>query len=338
MVCIFARNPMGIKDDNNWQDEIRQAFRDPSILAAHLGLSLQQLAPLPPAGGFPLLVPRGFADRMAKGDPRDPLLRQVWPDVSESVMQANEMSDPVGDLSARKVPGLLQKYQGRALVVATGACAVHCRYCFRQNFPYDESARSQDEWRAQLEAIRQDLSLHEVVLSGGDPLSLPDSVLEKRIADLGAVEHLATLRIHTRLPVVVPSRVTSELCRILSNTWLRKVVVLHANHASEIDASVVAAVSRLRDAGATVLNQSVLLAGVNDSAEALQNLSHALWNAGVLPYYLHALDRVRGSSRFSVPDDDGIRLIETLRARLPGYLVPRLVRELEGAESKTPLG
>ncbi|MEN9308675.1 MAG: hypothetical protein RL173_2607 [Fibrobacterota bacterium] len=338
MGSIFARNPMGIKDDNNWQDEIRQAFRDPSDLASHLGLSPSQLPALPEDSTFPLMVPRGFADRMAKGDPHDPLLRQVWPERSESVMQADELSDPVGDLSARKAPGLLQKYQGRALVVATGACAVHCRYCFRQNFPYDESARSHDEWTAQLDSIRQDLSLREVVLSGGDPLSLPDSVIERRLADLGEVEHLATLRIHTRLPVVVPSRVTAGLCRILSNTWLRKVVVLHANHASEIDASVASAVSRLREAGATVLNQSVLLAGVNDSVYALEGLSHALWSAGVLPYYLHALDRVRGSSRFAVPDDDGIRLIETLRTRLPGYLVPRLVREVEGAESKTPLG
>jgi len=329
---------MGSKDDNNWQDEIRQAFRNPSDLAVHLGISLDRLPPLPVDLGFPLLVPRGFADRMVKGDPNDPLLRQVWPERSESVTQADELWDPVGDLAARKVPGLLQKYHGRALVVATGACAVHCRYCFRQNFPYDESARSQEQWRAQLDSIRQDPSLHEVVLSGGDPLSLPDSVLERRIADLGAVEHLATLRIHTRLPVVVPSRVTAELCRILSNSRLRKVVVLHANHASEIDAGVVSAVARLREAGATVLNQSVLLAGVNDSVEALQNLSHALWNAGVLPYYLHALDKVRGSSRFAVADDDGIRLIDSLRARLPGYLVPRLVREVEGAESKTPLG
>jgi L-lysine 2,3-aminomutase len=329
---------MGIKDDQNWQDEIRQAFRNPSDLAAHLELAMEELPSLPADSRFPLLVPRGFADRMAKGDPHDPLLRQVWPEQSESVTQEGELADPVGDLSARKAPGLLQKYHGRALVVATGACAVHCRYCFRQNFPYDESARSQDEWSAQLESIRQDPSLHEVVLSGGDPLSLSDSVLEKRIADLGAVEHLATLRIHTRLPVVVPSRVTSELCRILSNTWLRKVVVLHANHASEIDASVVSAVTRLREAGATVLNQSVLLAGVNDSVGALERLSHALWNAGVLPYYLHALDRVRGSSRFAVDDEDGIRLIESLRTRLPGYLVPKLVREIEGAESKTRMG
>lgn len=328
---------MGIKDDQIWQDEIRQAFRNPSDLASHLGLSLDRLPVLPEGGEFPLLVPRGFADRMTKGDPHDPLLRQVWPERSESVTQAGELSDPVGDLSARKAPGLLQKYAGRALVVATGACAVHCRYCFRQNFPYDETARSHDEWLAQLGAIRQDPSLHEVVLSGGDPLSLPDSVLEKRVADLGAVEHLATLRIHTRLPVVVPSRVTSDFCRILSNSRLRKVVVLHANHAAEIDAPVASGVARLREAGTTVLNQSVLLAGVNDSVDALENLSHALWNAGALPYYLHALDKVQGSSRFSVADIDGIRLIETLRKRLPGYLVPRFVREIEGASSKTPL-
>lgn len=324
--------------DQNWQDEIRDAFRNPSDLARYLGLSMEQLPPLPVGSDFPMLVPRGFADRMAKGDPSDPLLRQVWPDESESVTSGTELADPVGDLAARKVPGLLQKYAGRALLVATGACAVHCRYCFRQNFPYDESARSREQWLSQLAHLREDSSLHEVVISGGDPLMLPDSVLEGRISDLGSIGHLATLRIHTRLPVVVASRVTDALCRILSSTRLRIAIVLHANHPSEIDASVARAVSRLREAGATVLNQSVLLAGVNDRVTTLEHLSHALWKAGALPYYLHALDRVRGSSRFAVPDQDGIRLIEGLRARLPGYLVPRLVREIEGDASKTPLG
>lgn len=324
--------------DSSWQDELRDAFRNPSDLAAFLDVGMDLLPPVPERTRFPFLVPRAFAGRMAKRDPLDPLLRQVWPDTSESVIGEDERADPVGDLSARKAPGLLQKYAARALVVATGACAVHCRYCFRQNFPYDEAATSPARWQEQLDAFRAAPSLREAVLSGGDPLVLPDSVLASRIADLESIPHLKTLRIHTRMPVVLPSRITPEFCRILSRTRLRAVLVLHANHASELDGSVADSTARLRAAGATVLNQSVLLAGVNDSADALESLSLALWDAGILPYYLHALDRVEGSSRFLVPDDDGIRLVAELRRRLPGYLVPRFVREIEGEESKTPLG
>lgn len=329
---------MDTTSEPTWQEQLRDAFREPSELAAFLNTPLDRLPPLPRSGSFPLLVPRGFANRMRKGDPLDPLLRQVWPDASESVTAPEELSDPVGDLSSRKAPGLLQKYASRALVVTTGACAVHCRYCFRQNFPYDESATSPSRWAAQLDAFRADASLREAVLSGGDPLVLPDSAFAARVADLESVAHLSTLRIHSRLPVVLPSRITSDLCRILSTSRLRVVVVAHANHPSEIDSSVASAIARLRGAGAVVLNQSVLLAGVNDSADALENLSLALWDAGAMPYYLHALDRVEGSSRFRVADADGIRLIEELRRRLPGYLVPRFVREIEGEPSKTPVG
>lgn len=323
---------------HTWQGEIRTAFRDPAELARHLGLGLDQLPALASTDTFPLLVPRSFADRMAKGDPRDALLLQVWPDRLESVVDECESSDPVGDLGARKAPGLLQKYAGRALVVTTGACAVHCRYCFRQNFPYDESARSQAQWETQLEAIQGNAALREVILSGGDPLTLPDPVLESRIADLESIPHLDTLRIHTRLPIVVPSRMTDEFCQTLAGSRFAKLVVLHANHPAELDDSVRAACAKLRATGSTILNQSVLLRGVNDAPDILERLSRRLWECGILPYYLHALDRVSGSSRFQVPDDDGIRLIETLRSRLPGYLVPRLVREIEGAPGKMPVG
>lgn len=323
---------------NIWQEEIRSAFRNPVDLAAFLGLSMPQLPRVRPDGVFPTMVPRPFAERMRKGDPLDPLLRQVWPDATESVATPAESLDPVGDGGARMAPGLLHKYAGRALVVATGACAVHCRYCFRQNFPYDEAARSQEQWANQLDAFRQDLSIREVILSGGDPLSLPDAVLAARIADLESIPHLETLRIHTRLPVVVPSRVTDDFCQILSRSRFAKVVVLHANHPAELDAAVGAACADLRATGSTLLNQSVLLRGVNDDAVVLETLSRRLWECGVLPYYLHALDRVSGSSRFLVPDEDGIRLVETLRSRLPGYLVPRFVRETEGEPAKMPVG
>lgn len=329
---------MDTASEPTWQDQLRDAFRKPSELAAFLELPLDRLPQPPESDTFPLLVPRGFASRMRKGDPLDPLLRQVWPDAAESVATPDERPDPVGDLLSRKAPGLLQKYASRALVVTTGACAVHCRYCFRQNFPYDESATSPSRWAAQLDAFRADASLREAVLSGGDPLVLPDSFLASRVADLESVAHLSTLRIHSRLPVVLPSRITPDLCRILSTSRLRVVVVVHANHPSEIDSSVAAAISKLRETGAVVLNQSVLLAGVNDSADTLEKLSLALWDAGAMPYYLHALDRVEGSSRFHVADADGIRLIQELRRRLPGYLVPRFVREIEGEPSKTPVG
>jgi L-lysine 2,3-aminomutase len=321
--------------ESSWQQGLREAFRDPKALADHLGLSLDRLPPLPATLDFPFLVPRPFASRMKAGDPEDPLLRQVWPHHGEMDAAPGERDDPVGDSSAALEPGLLRKYHARALVVATGACAVHCRYCFRQNFPYLESPPS--EWARHLARLRAETGLRECILSGGDPLNLTDSVLEKWIGDLESVPHLRTLRIHTRLPVVLPDRVTPDLCRNLSQSRLRAVVVLHANHPSEIDDDVAAAAGRLRDAGAQVLNQSVLLAGVNDDVSVLEELSLRLWDAGILPYYLHALDPVRGSSRFAIPDARAIAISADLRARLPGYLVPRLVREIEGSDSKTPL-
>jgi len=321
--------------ESSWQQGLREAFRDPKALADHLAIPMQDLPPLPQVTAFPFLVPRPFAARMRTGDPADPLLRQVWPDLSEGDVLDGERVDPVGDSASALEPGLLQKYNARALVVATGACAVHCRYCFRQNFPYDESPPA--EWGRHLARLKEETGLRECILSGGDPLTLTDSVLRSRIEDLDSAPHLRTVRIHTRLPVVLPDRVTPDLCATLSRTRLRVVVVLHANHPNEIDGEVAVAASRLREAGVQLLNQSVLLAGVNDQASILEDLSLRLWDCGILPYYLHALDPVSGSSRFSVPDGQAIELASDLRVRLPGYLVPRLVRELEGADSKTPL-
>jgi EF-P beta-lysylation protein EpmB len=324
--------------ESSWQQGLREAFRDPKALADHLSIPMDRLPTLPEGptlANFPFLVPRPFAARMRQGDPSDPLLRQVWPDPRETESAPGEREDPVGDASAALEPGLLRKYHARALVVATGACAVHCRYCFRQNFPYQESPPA--DWARHFARLGAETGLRECILSGGDPLTLTDSILERMVGDLGSLSHLRTLRIHTRLPVVLPDRVTPDLCRILSGTRLRVVVVLHANHPAEIDGSVAAAAGRLRRAGAQVLNQSVLLAGVNDDTSVLEELSLALWDAGILPYYLHALDPVKGSSRFSVPDARAVGIYDDLRGRLPGYLVPRLVREIEGADSKTPL-
>jgi EF-P beta-lysylation protein EpmB len=321
--------------EETWQTGLREAFRDPRDLAALLGLELGALPPLPPAGAFPFLVPRPFAALMRPGDPRDPLLLQVWPAVSEGSVSEGELSDPVGDGPASLAPGLLRKYSGRALVVSTGSCAVHCRYCFRREFPYETSPPS--AWAEQLSRLRAETSLRECVLSGGDPLTLTDSVLEGRVRDLSGIGHLSTVRVHTRVPVVLPARATQGLVHALTGTRLRAVVVLHTNHPAELSPDLFRAAAALRDGGIQILNQSVLLAGINDSAEVLEELSLRLWDAGILPYYLHALDPVVGSSRFSVPDDRGRELIGLLRGRLPGYLVPRLVREVPGADAKTVL-
>jgi EF-P beta-lysylation protein EpmB len=243
----------------------------------------------------------------------------------------------VGDLDAAAAPGLLRKYHGRALLVTTGACAVHCRYCFRRHFPYAEQNPGGTQWPRVLEHLDADATINEIILSGGDPLALSDERLAALAAALDAVPHLRTLRLHTRLPVVLPERIDEALLRWLRATRLKAVVVIHANHAREIDADVVAALARLRRAGAVLLNQTVLLKGVNDDAETLAALSEALFAAEVLPYYLNALDRVAGAAHFEVEHGRARALIETLRRRLPGYLVPRLVCETAGAPYKLPL-
>ncbi len=271
---------------------------------------------------------------MRRGDPHDPLLRQVLPLAAECVSAPEFTTDPVGDLSAMAVPGVLHKYRGRVLLALTGACAVHCRYCFRRHFPYAEANASSDRWQAALDYIARDASIHEVILSGGDPLALADRRLADLARRLAAVAHVERLRIHTRLPIVLPARVTTELTDWLAGGRLQPVMVVHANHANEIDADVRAALARLRAAGVTLFNQSVLLKGVNDSVESLAGLSEALFAAGVVPYYLHLLDRVQGAAHFEVEEGRARQLMADLAARLPGYLVPRLVREVAGAPSK----
>jgi EF-P beta-lysylation protein EpmB len=271
---------------------------------------------------------------MRRGDPRDPLLRQVLPLAEEHLAAPGFSTDPVGDLAAMASPGVLHKYQGRVLLTATGACAVHCRYCFRRHFPYTESSAGTDHWQAALDYLAQEPSLREVILSGGDPLTLSERRLAEFIRAAAGIAHLERLRIHTRLPVVLPERITPELVRTLSSTRLSTVVVIHANHANEIDDAVIDALAPMRAAGVTLLNQSVLLRDVNDSAGALVALSETLFAAGVLPYYLHLLDRVQGAAHFEVPEDEARALMQQLTSRLPGYLVPRLVREIAGAPAK----
>lgn len=321
-----------------WQRSLADAVSSPAELIEMLGLDPAQVPhALQATAGFALRVPRGFVARMRRGDPRDPLLLQVLPRRQETLDVDGFIADPVGDLASRAGAGLLHKYEGRALLIATGACAVHCRYCFRRHFPYGEASALANGWQDAIETLRADATIREIILSGGDPLSLSDRRLAQLTDALRTVPHIERLRIHTRYPVVLPERVDDGLLNWLSGLPLQKVVVIHANHANEVNAEVGAACRALAGAGASLLNQSVLLADINDSADALVALSERLFAHGVLPYYLHLLDRVQGAAHFEVSEAAALRLQAQLLARLPGYLVPRLVREIPGAASKTPV-
>jgi EF-P beta-lysylation protein EpmB len=274
---------------------------------------------------------------MRRGDLTDPLLRQVWPDPREVIPRQGFTTDPVGDIAAQSSPGLLRKYAGRALMVTTGACAVHCRYCFRRHFPYAGGPRSVEAWTPALDELAADPSITEVILSGGDPLVLGDDLLGALAERMAAIPHLARLRIHSRLPVVLPDRIDDRFLSWFAGTRLRPILVIHANCVEELAPDVDAALRRLATAGVPLLNQTVLLAGINDSVDAQLALCTGLVDRGVFPYYLHELDRVAGAAHFEAPPDTGARIVQALRDRLPGYAVPRLVREEAGRASKTPV-
>ena len=288
-------------------------------------------------GNFPLRVPHSFAARMETGNINNPLLRQVLPLPAEDADTAGYLPDPLIEYDAMPTPGLLHKYHGRALLTVTGACAIHCRYCFRRHFPYSEANPLVTHRDTALAYLRSHGDISEVILSGGDPLVLPDDRLRELATQLAAIPHIRTLRLHTRLPVVLPERVDSQLLDWVGNHPGRVVVVIHCNHPNEIDTGVTAALKQLTLAGVTLLNQSVLLKGINDTAETLNALSESLFAAGVLPYYLHQLDRVQGAAHFEVSDTRACELMQQLHATLPGYLVPRLVREIPGLPGKWPL-
>ncbi|QDV45529.1 L-lysine 2,3-aminomutase [Stieleria neptunia] len=318
-----------------WQQAMKRAIRSQRELRRVLGIAADPQAER--AEAFPTFVPLELVSRITPGDPGDPILRQVLATADELGDQPGFVSDPVGDLQAQRGGGLLHKYDGRALIVTHGACAVHCRYCFRREFPYLENGSRKQSWAPALRYIRDDDSIEEVLLSGGDPLTLTDDVLSGLVEQIEAISHVRRLRIHTRLPIAIPQRVTAELVDRLDRSRLAVWVVVHSNHAQEIDSHVVAALDRIRRAGISVLNQAVLLAGVNDSVDALANLSLKLVDSGVLPYYLHQLDRVRGARHFWVDIRRGKQLMGQLRARLPGYAVPKYVIEQAGENSKTPI-
>jgi len=327
-----------LRQTSAWQAALAQAITDPAELLAAVGLDPELLpAARSAAHLFPLRVPRGFVARIVRGDPDDPLLRQVLPLRLEGLERPGYDRDPVGDLAAMVAPGVLHKYHGRVLLTVTGACAIHCRYCFRRHFPYAEANAASDHWRDAVAHIAADPAIAEVILSGGDPLMLSDRRLVELTKELETLAHVRRVRIHTRLPVVLPERVDDGLLAWLTGTRLQRVVVVHVNHPREVDDSVRDALGRLRRVGVTLFNQSVLLHGVNDDAATLADLSEVLFDAGVLPYYLHMLDRVQGAAHFEVDDATARALMAELGARLPGYLVPRLVRELPGADAKMPL-
>ncbi len=342
----------------SWQSQLRNAVRDIDTLVERLGLDPDTVAVNP---DFPLLVPQAYLNKIRIGDRYDPLLLQVLPLKVESQTTRGFLDDPLlerrtqgkaagtiggttdlasSDLASSDLPfsdlpkGLIQKYQGRVLVVTTGACAINCRYCFRRHFPYRENQPDSEDWTGIVRHLSKDKSISEVILSGGDPLVLSDARLGKIIDQLETVPHLDTLRIHTRLPVVLPARITKALVNRLSSGRLRTVIVIHANHANEIGQDVAAAFALLQQACITILNQSVLLAGVNDNVQTLEMLSRRLWEAGVLPYYLHLLDRVSGAAHFEVSEVRAVEIMAGLSASLSGYLVPRLVREVPGKTSK----
>jgi len=283
---------------------------------------------------FPLRVTRSYVDRMRRGATDDPLLLQVLPAIAESIHIPGYSPDPLQESAAMPAPGVIRKYHGRVLLTVTGACGIHCRYCFRRHFPYSDANPARDNWHAAIQHIRLDPSLSEVILSGGDPLVLNDVRLGRLCAQLEDIPHIARLRIHTRLPVVLPQRIDERLIAWIDATRLQCVMVMHVNHPNEIDATFTTACTRLRTAGVTLLNQSVLLKGVNDDPGTLARLSEALFTADVLPYYLHQLDRVQGAAHFEVDRQDARVIMDTLHAVLPGYLVPRFVEEIPGAIGK----
>ncbi|MCX7563528.1 EF-P beta-lysylation protein EpmB [Xanthomonadaceae bacterium XH05] len=321
----------------DWRAQFRDAITSPRELLAELDLThLAERVPAD-AAGFPLRVPRAFVARMRRGDAADPLLRQVLPLDEEARPVRGFDLDAVGDLTALDARGVLHKYEGRALLIATGSCAVHCRYCFRRHFPYGEETAAANGWRDAVAWLKQAQDIDEVLLSGGDPFSLSTVKLTELTQELASIPHLRRLRIHTRLPVVLPARVDRELLGWLAALPWPVVIVIHANHAQELDQDVAAACSALLARGARLYNQAVLLRGVNDTPQALAALSERLFALGVQPYYLHQLDRVAGAAHFEVPDSEALKIHEALRARLPGYLLPRLVREVEGAPAKLPV-
>ena len=328
-------NTIPLQQSSSWQEILSNTVNTSAELCRLLDLDLAALPEGHPLlAQFPVRVPLPYLSRMTKGDPMDPLLLQVFPALAEAKPAPGYSADPVGEAACNPAPGILHKYHGRALLLVTSSCAIHCRYCFRRHFPYQDNQPGKPHWQDSLAYVGGDTSISEIILSGGDPLTLPDSYLTWFYEQLAKFPHVRRIRIHTRLPVMIPQRITANLCRILANPRFQTILVLHSNHAREIDGAVAGACRTLLQEGITLLNQSVLLKDINDSVQALAALSERLFDTGVLPYYLHLLDRVTGASHFDVPEAQALVLLEELRNILPGYLVPKLVREVPGKAAK----
>lgn len=319
-----------------WQKDLRSSIRNLDELCHRLNLNSDELPNLR-TSDFPLLVTDSFLARMEQSNPQDPLLRQILPLAEELHQVEGFVSDPVGDLRSRQGPGMIHKYQGRVLLMVAGSCAIHCRYCFRREYPYAGEPKSLQQWEQTFQQIETDSTISEVILSGGDPLMMSDDRLSVFLQRLEIIRHLQRIRIHSRLPVVLPGRVTDSLISLLQNSRLQPVMVIHANHPQELTADCAQAVQRLVKSGIPTLNQAVLLKGVNDDLETLKTLCERSINLGVMPYYLHQLDRVNGTAHFEVSVEKGLQLIEQLRQVLPGYAVPRYVQEVAGESAKSPI-
>ena len=322
----------------SWQQALADVIREPAELFQLLQLDPKQLPQaLSACESFPLRVPREFVARMEPGNPRDPLLLQVLPQGEELIHQPGFIKDPLAEADSNPVPGLIHKYRGRVLMVVSGACAINCRYCFRRHFPYSDNTPGRKAWQDSLAYIANDPSIEEIIFSGGDPLAASDHLLSELVQRIKAIPHIKRLRIHSRLPIVIPQRINPTCLKWLSVESLDTVMVVHSNHANEITPEVGESFRQMQAAGITVLNQAVLLKDINDNADTLCELSEQLFSYGVLPYYLHALDRVEGAAHFLVDEQQAGLIVGEMTRRLPGYLVPKLVRELPGQPAKTPL-
>lgn len=328
-----------LHQEQNWQSQLSDLITDPLELLNLLELSTDQLlsGAILASEKFKLRVPRAFVEKMSIGDPLDPLLLQVLPHHLELKEHPEFVTDPLGEEAANQMAGVLHKYQSRFLLTLTGACAIHCRYCFRRHFPYQENLPKNDDWPHIKQYIEQNPLINEVILSGGDPLTLSNRKLALWLERLASLPQIKILRIHSRVPVVIPNRIDEELISILKNSRLRIVVVIHSNHAAELDDFTCSKLLQLSEHHITVLNQAVLLKGVNDSAKTLHELSFRLFEARVMPYYLHVLDKVKGAQHFDLRSSEIDQIYSDVLASLPGYLVPKLVREIAGEKNKTPL-
>lgn len=315
-----------------WRQIQKENFTRWDALALFLEMDEENCRQVLSHARFPLNVPRRLAEKMDKNNLSDPLFRQFVPLQDENQIVAGFCLDAVGDANAQKTPKLLHKYQGRALIVCTSSCAMHCRFCFRQNFPYEVQRKLFDD---ELQAITQDSSLEEIILSGGDPLSLSDLTLEDLICDLSSIPHVKKIRFHTRFPIGIPERIDDSFLRVLEMSRPQVVFIIHVNHPRELDQDILTRLKTIQKLGIPVLNQAVLLRGINDDFLTLKSLFQTLTQHGILPYYLHQLDRVQGVAHFEVDEEKGLSLIEELRASLPGYAVPQYVREIAGMPSKT---